>query len=376
MPRNRLSINKIVWNAIQTSEDLTEILIYDEIADKQSYDWWTDERGTEVTPRLFREELNKVTTSQICIRINSGGGDVFAAEAIRTAIMEKRQEGKQITCKIDGFCGSAAVGIAAACESIAISASSYLMVHDPAVFAFGYLNIQDFEKGLEMLQKVKQGIVNAYAKKTGKDKEEISEHMTKETWFTGDEAVENGYCDELMFEGMEDGGSAQNVVNSAAFDISMYRNIPKSLLNRYKAQAKGGFANTSKTQKESAKSMPDITTVDQLKREYPDLVNQIEKDAKAAERKRIQDIEDVMIPGFEDVANEAKFEKPVEASEVAMKIIAEQKKQGTNYLNNRDKDVKNSGIDGVKAEGHEGGEGKAGSNPFDAAIDKLFPASK
>lgn len=377
MPRNRLSINKIVWNVVQTSADLTEILIYDEIADKQSYDWWTDERGTEVTPRAFREELGKVTTSQVCIRINSGGGDVFAAEAIRTAIMEKRQESKQITCKIDGFCGSAAVGIAAACESIAISASSYLMIHDPSVFAFGYLNIQDFERGLEMLQKIKQGIVNAYAKKTGKDKQEISEHMTKETWFTGDEAVENGYCDELMFEGIEEAAaSVQNVVNSGEFEISMYRNIPKSLLNRHNAREKGGFTNTTKTQKESAKSMPDISTVDQLKREFPDLVNQIEKEAKAAERKRIQDIEEVMIPGFENVANEAKFEKPAEASEVAMKIIAEQKKQGSNYLNNREKDVKNSGIDGVEVEGHEGGEGKAGSNPFDAAIDKLFPASK
>lgn len=377
MPRNRLQPNKIVWNAVQTSHDLTEILIYDEIADKQSYDWWTDERGTEVTPKLFREELSKVTTPKVCIRINSGGGDVFAAESIRTAILEKRQEGKQITCKIDGFCGSAAVGIAAACESIAISASSYLMVHDPAVFAYGYFSIQDFERGLEMLNKVKQGIINAYAKKTGKDKQEISDQMSKETWFTGDEAVENGYCDELMFENIEEDSPIQNVVNSA-FDISMYKNAPKSLLNRHAASNNGGFTNTAKpkNQKESAKNMPDINTIEQLKREYPDLVNQIEKDAKAAERKRIQDIEDVVIPGFEEVANKAKFESPVEASEVAMKIIAEQKKQGTNYLNSREKDVKNSGIDGVQVDGHEGGERKAGPDPFDAAIDKLFPASK
>ncbi len=122
--------------------------------------------------------------------------------------------------------------------------------------------------------------------------------------------------------------------------------------------------------------MPDINTIEQLKREYTDLVNQIEKDAKAAERKRIQDIEDVVIPGFEEVANKAKFESPVEASEVAMKIIAEQKKQGTNYLNSREKDVKNSGIDGVQVDGHEGGEREAGPDPFYAAIDKLFPASK
>lgn len=377
MPRNRLLNSKIVWNAVQTSHDLTEILIYDEIADKQSYDWWTDEQGTEVTPKSFREEIDKVTTPKLCIRINSGGGDVFAAEAIRTAILEKRQGGKEITCKIDGFCGSAAVGIALACKSVAISASSFLMVHDPAVFARGYLSIQDFERGLEMLNKVKQGIINAYAKKTGKDKQEISEHMSKETWFTGDEAVENGYCDELMFENMEDDDPVQNVVNSV-LDISLYKNAPKSLLDRHANSASSGFTNTAtpENKKESAKNMPDINTVEQLKREYPDLVNQIEKSAKAAERKRIQDIEDVMIPGFEEVANAAKFENPVEASEVAMKIIAEQKKQGTNYLNNRDQDLKNSGIRDVQVDGHEGGERNTGPDPFNAAIDKLFPVSK
>jgi hypothetical protein len=83
-----------------------------------------------------------------------------------------------------------------------------------------------------------------------------------------------------------------------------------------------------------------------------------------------------MIDGFETIVNEAQFEKPIAAADVAMKIIAEQKKQGTNYLNTREKDVDASGVNGVGAEGHEGGEGKAGKNPFDEAIDKVLPEKK
>lgn len=377
MAKNKLTASKIVWNLIQTNADLTEILIYDEIADKQSYDWWTGEKGTEVTPITFKEELNKITTPKICVRINSGGGDVFAAEAIRTAIREKRQDGKKITCKIDAFCGSAAVGIAAACESIAISSSGYFMIHDPMVFTYGYYNITDFNKGLEMLNKIKQGIINAYATKTGKDKKEISDLMTQETWYTGDEAVENGFCDELMFEEAETEDLIENVVNSTAFDIQMYRNLPISLLNRRSTQNNGGFSNTSnkKQVKESANNM-EIKTVDELKAAYPELTKQIANNAATEERNRIKNIEELALDGFEEIVKNAKFEKPVNAADVAMQIISEQKKQSTNYLENRNTDVNNSNVNNVGNSNQEGINGKSGENPYDAAIDKLFPENK
>ena len=376
MPR-KLTASKIAWNFAQASEDLTEILIYDVIADKKSCNWWTDEKGTEVTPLSFKEELNKITTSQICVRINSGGGDVFAAEAIRTAIREKRQDGKKINCKIDGFCGSAAVGIAAACESIAISSSAYFMIHDPMVFAYGYYDVSDFNKAQAMLDKIKQGIINAYAAKTGKDKKEISDLMTAETWYTGDEAVENGFCDELMFEEEEEEGNIENVVNSAAFDVQMYRNLPISLLNFRQTHTSGGFSNISNQtkQKESGKTM-EIKTVDELKAAYPELTEQIANNAAIAERNRIKNIEELALDGYEEIVKNAKFESPVAAADVAMKIVAEQKKQGTNYIASRSEDVSNSNVNKVENSNQEGVSGKNTENPYDAAIDKVLPETK
>ena len=51
-----------------------------------------------------------------------------------------------------------------------------------------------------------------------------------------------------------------------------------------------------------------------------------------------------------------------------MKIIAEQNKQGGQYIQNRNADADASGVNGVA--GAAGG-GEDGKNPFDAAIDAL-----
>ena len=106
----------------------------------------------------------------------------------------------------------------------------------------------------------------------------------------------------------------------------------------------------------------EIKTVEEMRAAYPELVAQVENTAAAtataAERKRIQDIEGVALPGFEGVINKAKFETPETAATVAMNIIAAQKQQGAAYLANVNKDVKNSGINEVTPTGHEGANEK------------------
>jgi hypothetical protein len=118
----------------------------------------------------------------------------------------------------------------------------------------------------------------------------------------------------------------------------------------------------------------EIKTVDELTAAYPELVAKVADTAAAAERKRIQDIEGIALPGFEGVINKAKFEVPTTAAEVAINILAEQKKQGAAYLANAEADAADSGADGVTAAAHEGANDK--KNPFDAAIDRVFPVTK
>ena len=82
--------NKHFWNFQPASgENPPELILYGDIA---SETWW----GDEVTPRQFTEELDALgAVPEIVVRINSGGGDVFAANAIYTRRSEERRVGKE-----------------------------------------------------------------------------------------------------------------------------------------------------------------------------------------------------------------------------------------------------------------------------------------
>ena len=59
-----------------------------------------------MTPKQFAEELAGLgALDEITVRINSGGGDVFAAQAIGNQL---EQHPAAVTAKIDGLCASAA----------------------------------------------------------------------------------------------------------------------------------------------------------------------------------------------------------------------------------------------------------------------------
>lgn len=362
------------WNfipAVPQENKPAELILYGEIAAES---WW----GDEVTPRQFGEELAALgDVAEIVVRINSPGGDVFAANAIYTRL---KDNAATITVKIDGWAASAATIIAAAGDKVLIARNGVMMYHDPAMNLRGYFKAEELEKQIAALAVIKNSIVNALALKTGKTEEEISEIMKAETWYTGAEAVENGFADELMFEEKDVETEVQDdcrvVVNSVAFDLSPFRSIPKALLNSRPARNGGGFTDIHQHQQEKEKKTNmEITNVEQLEQEYPDLVEQVRDHATAAERARIKAIEDLALTGFESIVDTAKFEKPESAADVAMKIVAAQKKQGEAFLSSREADVKDSKVGEVGAEASEGADGGE-ENPFDAAIDRMLPAAK
>ena len=341
-----------------------ELILYGDISQTS---WWSD----EITPKLFDSDLAALgDVDEICVRINSGGGDVFAANAIYTRLKDHKA---RITVKIDGWAASAATIIAMAGDVIQIPANGVFMIHNPQMGVSGYYGAEDFVKLSEELAVIKQSIINGYCLKTGKDEAEISALMNKETWFDGKQAVENGFCDEIMFKDVQTEVENENriVVNSVPLDLSEYVNVPKSLLNCRKS---GGFTNTKipNTEKGGIEVM-EIKTVDELKAAYPELTAQIEANAVAAERKRIKDIESVALPGYEAIVSKAKFETPVDSGTLAAQIIAKQKEQGKNYLDNVSEDVESSGMDEVRTSASEMGADATETNPYDKAIDRLFP---
>ena len=187
--------------------------------------WW----GDEITPQDFREELES-DTGDITLWINSPGGNVFAAAEIYT--MLKEYEGA-VTVRIASLAASAASVVAMAGDKIQMSPTAMIMIHDPMTFAMG--NAKDMEKTIDILNTVKESIVNAYVLKTGLDHDKISELMESETWLDAKEALELGFCDEILYENKDE--EAEDVVpekevTNRVINLFSTRMMNAAILNR------------------------------------------------------------------------------------------------------------------------------------------------
>lgn len=152
-------------------------------------DSWFDD---DVTPQLFKEELNS-GSGNITVWINSPGGDCVAAAQIYNMLMEYKGD---VTVKIDGIAASAASVIAMAGTKVLMSPVSMLMIHNPMTIAFG--NAGEIEKAIAMLDEVKESIINAYEIKTGMSRAKLSHLMDAETWMDANKAVELGFADDII----------------------------------------------------------------------------------------------------------------------------------------------------------------------------------
>ena len=148
--------------------------------------------GDEVTPQLFKDELY-AGNGNITVWINSPGGDVFAAAQIYNMLRDYKGS---VTVKIDGIAASAASVIAMAGDNVLMSPVSMMMIHNPATVAFG--DHTEMAKAIEMLEGVKDSIINAYSLKTGMSRAKLSRLMDAETWMDATKAVELGFADDII----------------------------------------------------------------------------------------------------------------------------------------------------------------------------------
>lgn len=181
------------WNWVKNEGELSverTLFLNGEISDETWY-------GDEVTPQLFKDELN-ADSGDITVWINSPGGDVFAAAQIYNMLRDYKGH---VTVKIDGLAASAASVIAVAGDTVLVSPVAMMMIHNPATLAMG--NTKDMEAAISMLNEVKESILNAYVDKTGLSRNKLSKMMDDETWFNAKKAVELGFADKVLFAAEE-----------------------------------------------------------------------------------------------------------------------------------------------------------------------------
>lgn len=178
---------KKFWNWIRNSEGERTLRLEGPI-DEDSV--W----GDEITPKAFRAELEE-DTGDITVWICSPGGNVFAAAEIYTML---REYPGTVTVKIDSIAASAASVVAMAGDRVLMSPTGMLMIHDPSTIAMG--NSEDMRKAIDVLNEVKESIINAYTAKTGLSHARIANLMSNETWMNAKKAVELGFADGILFE--------------------------------------------------------------------------------------------------------------------------------------------------------------------------------
>ena len=266
------------WKIKNETGTDAELLLYGAISNTS----WRDD---EVTPRLFAEELKELGGKPLTVRINSPGGDVFAAQSLYNQL--KTYSG-HITMRIDGLAASAATIVTCAGDTVIMPTNALYMIHNPATIAAG--DAEDMRTAADVLDTVRQTIINVYQKRTGDNltTEELSAMMDEETWLTAEQALVYGFVDQIdeqsaVTNQMKDG---LLIVNSISCDLAKFKHADKvkELLNRKDKVATMG----ENTGNDLLNKIADLLGVTEKKSTNKDPLPTISaEDAVQAERQRI-----------------------------------------------------------------------------------------
>jgi len=182
------------WRFIQNKAGDVELRIMGEIIDDDLawiYEWWDIPYSS---PNTFRQALAEHKGSNITVWIDSRGGDVFAAVGIYSALKE---HSGTVTVKIDGKAYSAASIIAMAGKDVLMSPGSMMLVHNPWTETGG--EAKDLRHVADILDEVKEAIMNVYELKTGRTREEISAIMDEETPMSAATAIDEKFADGMLY---------------------------------------------------------------------------------------------------------------------------------------------------------------------------------
>lgn len=315
------------------ASDEIDLTVYGYIAESA---WYDDEAGAV----QFRRELDAhKAAKRINVRINSGGGEVFAGVAIYAMLQAHPAE---VLVTVEGLAGSAASLIAMA-GHVTMARGSMIMVHNPATIAFG--EAAEMLKAAEMLNQVREGMLSIYEAKTGKTTDELRTLLDAETWLTAEEAVEQGFADAIAGEVTPEARGDLVVLAGVEFpraSLPGRLRPPRGLeaaLNRFIAAVshlgrRSAPDNTQPPEEEAPNLEDDMpTTREQLAAQSPELLAELLAEGARAERERIKGIEDHARPGDAQLAAAAKYgDAPMSPEAFALAALAADKQRGAQHL--------------------------------------------
>ena len=162
--------------------------------------------GYDVEAKDVVEWLDAHKDDAVELHINSPGGSVFEAIAIRTAILAH----KNITIVVDALAASAAAIISLCGKPLKMAEYSRLMLHSASSYASG--NKKQMQEEIAMLESIDNDLAAMIAQKFGKDKDEIlAEYFDgSDHWLDRDVCIEKGLAEK--YEPEEDKQNAHTAV--------------------------------------------------------------------------------------------------------------------------------------------------------------------
>lgn len=248
-----------------------ELYLYGQIAEEP----W---RENDKSAKEFADDLAACGGKNITLRINSPGGDIFAAQAIYNVL--KAYPGK-VTAHIDGICASAATVVACGADKVVMPKNALYMIHNPMACVFDMLDAEALSKMADTLAKVKETVVNVYKDRAGgkMSADEIIRFMDEETWMSAEEALGKGLIDEIDDYAIDaQMKSGLVVVNSISMPV---KDRDAEKIRRVMEARK----------REGTNEMNDSDLISKLKALLGDKPKAPKEDIEAAERQRITAIE-------------------------------------------------------------------------------------
>lgn len=158
----------------------SEIYIYDVIGDPE----WGMVGAIQVVDALKKMEGKRVT-----VRINTPGGSVDEGIPMYNA-MARHPGG--VNTIVDGIAASMGSYLMLAGVERTIAKNSMVMIHNPMTIAWG--NAIELRKSADVLDKYLDRMLPDYAAKTGKTVDELKPLLDAETWYVGQEIIDNGFA--------------------------------------------------------------------------------------------------------------------------------------------------------------------------------------
>nr|DAJ18494.1 MAG TPA: putative ATP dependent Clp protease [Caudovirales sp. ctnYA4] len=346
----RINENKF-FEIKNLSENTVEIRIYGTITK------WADKEYGQVSSASFAKELeNYKNVSQINLRINSPGGDVFEASTIYNLLKDfAKVNNIQITGYIDGLAASAASFLVLCASKVVMGIGALFMIHNPLTYAYG--NTAELQKQIQLLDTVKESILDIYCTKSKLNREEIAEKMNNEKWFRANEALEAGFVDEIV-ENDNSLENIKNISNELHIENYIHQDLLKEKLKEIENMKNAGGRNMPKSIQELVNEYPQL--MNDFKNQIINEVKGSEKEkienAVLEERKRIEALDKIPVINDKqrEVINKAKYEEPRDSKDIVVDFYMSNANKAQEEIEKIKNEQKKSGIDGIAPSTEEG----------------------